>query len=776
MSYISDWHLQARLDHSSRAFLFMLRSSFSSIRVRLILLVLLGIVPALGLVLYIALEQHDLAATAAHKEALRLAHLVTEDHKELIEETEGLLIAMAQLPSVRNRNSAECSEFFKALLKHYHDDYTNLAAFGLDGNMFCSTIPLTRPLNAAHEPWFRQAVQSRDFTFSEYRIGRVSGKPQVTLTYPVLGYDGQVQALVLAGLDLARMNHLIAKVQLPAGSVATLIDRNGTILAHYPDPKKWVGQSFPNAPLFRITMKQREGKAESAGLDGISRLYAFTHLGVHPQYMDVSVIVGIPKKVVFAQGNWVLMRNLISLGLVGLLAIAVAWFGGNLSIVNPLSSLAIATRRLAAGDLSVRTGPSYQDGELGELQHAFDEMADSLEAFRRDVTLRNEELATLNLVAATVSQSLELQKVLEDGLDKVLEIMRLSHGEVLLFDAESESIVPRIYRGISSQFALETQAFSVGEGIPGLVAQLERPVLIEDDLPTDPRFLRRSLAAREGLQSMVSVPLRSKRRVVGILDLFSPNSLPLTPERLRLLVAIGDQIGVAVENARMLEELKAKEQMRLQLLEKVISAQEDERKRVARELHDETSQSLTSLMVGLKVLEATTSFQEVREKAAELRALSREILRDVHELAFQLRPSLLDHLGLPVAIQRLTEDYTQKMGLHIDLQISGFEESRVPSTTEIALYRLIQEALTNVAKHAEAKNVSVILRRGDSKVLAIVEDNGKGFHAAEIMASTSEDKKMGLFGMEERAALIGGKLTIESTPGNGTTVFVEVPV
>ena len=467
-------------------------------------------------------------------------------------------------------------------------------------------------------------------------------------------------------------------------------------------------------------------------------------------------------------------RLLLLIAAVSLFGVVAAYLP-TIILTKPLLELKNVAEGVGRGDFRTRARVRFGD-EIGQLTATFNAMVDSLEAFRREVMRRNEELATLNIIAATVSQSLELQKVLEDALDKVLEIMHLSDGEILLFDAESGSIVPRVYRGISSQLALEIQAFSVGEGIPGLVAQLEQPALIEDDLAADPRFLRRSLVAREGLKSMVSVPLRSKNRVVGVLDLFSSNVLSLTPEQLRLLVAIGDQIGVAVENARLLEELKTKEQMRLQLLEKVITAQEDERKRVARELHDETGQSLTSMIVGLKVLESMANLPEITEKAAELRALGGAILRDVHELAFQLRPTLLDHLGMVAAIQRLVEDYSQKVGFHIDLQVFGFDGRRLPPATETTFYRLVQEALTNVAKHAEAKNVSVILRREGPSGQAIVEDDGKGFNVAEVMGYAAKDKKLGLFGMEERAALVGGKLTIESTLGKGTTVFVEVPL
>ncbi len=226
---------------------------------------------------------------------------------------------------------------------------------------------------------------------------------------------------------------------------------------------------------------------------------------------------------------------------------------------------------------------------------------------------------------------------------------------------------------------------------------------------------------------------------------------------------------------KMSEELKHKEEMREQLLAKVIDAQEEERKRIARELHDETGQALTSLMVGLRYVEDSADTTRVREKTVELRALAAQTLDNVHRLATELRPSLLDDLGLVVAIQRYTKEYSTKMNINVDSHISGLNEQRLPPEVEITVYRVIQEALTNIAKYAEASNVSVVLRYRDSLLMAIVEDDGKGFDVNRVMASPSR-KKLGLFGMYERASLIGGKLTIESQPGAGTTVFLEVPL
>jgi len=237
-----------------------------------------------------------------------------------------------------------------------------------------------------------------------------------------------------------------------------------------------------------------------------------------------------------------------------------------------------------------------------------------------------------------------------------------------------------------------------------------------------------------------------------------------------------DEVGsLGAAFNEMNEELKRKEEMRRELLAKVISAQEEERKRIARELHDETSQALTSLMIGLKFVEDSADLVHVREKTAELRTVAAQTLDSVHQLATELRPSMLDDLGLVSAVERYTKEYSAMMNINVDSHVSGLSGQRLPSEIEVTVYRIIQEALTNVAKHAEAKNVSVVSGYRDSTLVVIVEDDGKGFDVHRVMASANR-KKLGIFGMRERASLIGGKLSVESQPDAGTTIFLEVPL
>jgi signal transduction histidine kinase len=216
-----------------------------------------------------------------------------------------------------------------------------------------------------------------------------------------------------------------------------------------------------------------------------------------------------------------------------------------------------------------------------------------------------------------------------------------------------------------------------------------------------------------------------------------------------------------------------REQFRVQYVSGVIAAQEDERKRIARELHDSTSQSLSSLLLGLRAMRDACEQVDIRHRADELRVVAADTLEEVHTLALQLRPSVLDDLGLPAALERHVTDCQRLHSLHIDLALKGLNDQRLPPAVETALYRIVQEALTNVIRHAQAETASIFIERHNHAVRAIIEDDGQGFDPAQV---SSSDGHLGLYGIRERAELLGGRLTIESEPGHGTSLFIEIPL
>jgi len=256
------------------------------------------------------------------------------------------------------------------------------------------------------------------------------------------------------------------------------------------------------------------------------------------------------------------------------------------------------------------------------------------------------------------------------------------------------------------------------------------------------------------------VPLLAQDRPIGVIaahDKLSSPDARFSDDDVRLAETFAARAAVAVE----LSERVARDALR-----RIVTAQELERRRLARELHDETGQALTSILLGLKQLEGAGA----PEAVAELRELVVATLQDVRRLAVELRPKVLDDFGLFPALERLTQGFAEQTGIAVDLEASTITE-RMPLDVETAIYRIVQESLTNVVKHARAERVSILLTRSDGRIKVVIEDDGTGFDP-----SSADGGGLGLVGMRERIELLDGALTVESSATSGTTVAVEVPV
>ncbi len=219
------------------------------------------------------------------------------------------------------------------------------------------------------------------------------------------------------------------------------------------------------------------------------------------------------------------------------------------------------------------------------------------------------------------------------------------------------------------------------------------------------------------------------------------------------------------------------EQAREHLLQQIVTAQEEERRRIARELHDEIGQNLTALILSLKALHDNSTIDaHMTDHIAQIQAMAVQISEDVRSLAVHLRPSALDDLGLALALSTYIEQWSARAHVAVDLHSSGLDGVRMPLSVETTIYRLVQESLTNVRKHAQATEVSVIIERRADEVCLIIEDDGVGFTVPTTPSAPDATPPLGLIGMTERAVLLGGSLTIESEPGRGTSIFVRIPL
>ena len=455
-------------------------------------------------------------------------------------------------------------------------------------------------------------------------------------------------------------------------------------------------------------------------------------------------------------------------------------------VIGRLEHLVGVIKRVGVGDLDARAFDSGRD-EIGELVHAFNQMTDGLKEKERleqslkeqtkQLQMQASKLSALNAIAETVNQSLDLQEFLDSALDKVLELMNLRASWIVLRRDRSEEFSLAAYRGLPEQVALTH------------VQQAWPQCVCSDVLTLGQAKVFQGLSGRacplatyfekEGLVFRACVPLTSRERVLGVMSLLgdtADGSQAFGDDALDTLTSVGRQIGIGVEKVSLYEELRREEMRRRHLLERVMTVQEEERKRIALELHDQTGQPLTSLIMTLGMLSEANSLDEAKARVHELRAVVSQILQEVHDLALELRPSVLDDLGLLAALRHLHKEFQDRFRLPVDLQVLSLDGKRLPSDVETALYRIVQEALTNVARHAHASGVSVLLERRGGVVKLIVEDDGAGFDVPSLAPLGQLGERLGLYGMQERAALLGGTFTIESTPGTGTAIYVEVPL
>jgi len=399
-----------------------------------------------------------------------------------------------------------------------------------------------------------------------------------------------------------------------------------------------------------------------------------------------------------------------------------------------------------------------EDQELVELLASQAAVAIENARLYEAATTWSRQLESLNEVGNALATETDLDRLLDLVARRLRELLDARLVTVLLPSGDDELRFAAV-AGDRAELAGATITRSTSK--TGRVLerrQSERADSVLDDPDVDHEAMR-LLGARSGLW----VPLLVRGRAIGVLAAHDKlgADLRFTDTDLRLAETFATRAALAVD----LSERIAQDALR-----RVVEAQELERRRLARELHDETGQALTSILLGLKALEERTGDEASRAATQELRSLVVSTLQDVRRLAVELRPTALDDFGLVAALERLTASFAEQTGISVDFQ-TALADERLPEEVETALYRIVQESLTNVVKHARARRVSILLARKEGAIKAVIEDDGRGFDPAEQAGDG-----FGLVGMSERLALLGGRLEVESDSDAGTTIAAEVPV
>jgi signal transduction histidine kinase len=387
-------------------------------------------------------------------------------------------------------------------------------------------------------------------------------------------------------------------------------------------------------------------------------------------------------------------------------------------------------------------------------------------------------LMALSRVSAAISGLHELDAILKIGLDNVLNIMNGTVGGIMLLDEPSQTLVYRVYHGLSAKY-VEEMRLKLGEGIAGKVAQSGRSVLLED-ISAEPNAAQVDLIRLEGLRAFICVPLRAKDNVLGVMNVVSHVPCCFTKEDVHLLHSIGDQLGTAIEQARLNERLrKARERLR-KLARQNLVAEEEERRRIARELHDETSQSLSGIALQLEALveiAAKSGNQDAQFIAGlkKVQSLTVQVHKEVSRIIANLHPTVLDTLGLVAAVRQYTKNSLQPLNINVTVEVKG-NERRFPPDVEAALFRVIQGSIGNIAEHSKAKNASIVLVYQPDEFSLSISDDGQGFDVSRLTDVEESGRGRGLFSMRERIGYLGGTSGVESKIGAGTTVWAKIPI
>jgi signal transduction histidine kinase len=383
---------------------------------------------------------------------------------------------------------------------------------------------------------------------------------------------------------------------------------------------------------------------------------------------------------------------------------------------------------------------------------------------------RAHRLIILSQLTSALHRSSSVHELLEDVLARAGTLLQIHAGWVFL--RRPDAGVDDLAATYHLPRALDADGRQAMQGSCRCLDLLQANQLTEPvNIVNCMRLERVGAAAQHA-----SVPLGTSTGIAGLMNLVLPAGRLLGSRELALLATVGGEVGLAIEKIRLLEELAAKERIRGELIKRVLTVQEDERRRIARELHDETGQSLSALIVNLDIARAAAEDRpQTAEALDRLKGLAETTLEEVRKLIYDLRPTVLDDLGLTAALRWYARQQLEPRGVEVTFRIR-IGETRLDTVVETTLFRIAQEAMWNIVKHAEATRAEVTLDLTPAGVRLRVRDNGRGFRPDGQRPFDPLRGGLGLGGMRERAALIGGTVTISSIEGQGTEVVADLPL
>ncbi|MEZ5397298.1 MAG: GAF domain-containing sensor histidine kinase [Bryobacterales bacterium] len=366
-------------------------------------------------------------------------------------------------------------------------------------------------------------------------------------------------------------------------------------------------------------------------------------------------------------------------------------------------------------------------------------------------------------------ETLRVKDLLRRVLETLTRTFRAHGGAILLLDESTSQLATKASKGMSRSLVRSFDA-KLGEGFAGSIAASGKPQIIVD-AKNDERIASKKI--RDEFHSVWGVPLTVRGKTTGVVALGFSYEYHCLPREMKLFEAIAERCALAIEKAQLMEELRLREERIRQLGEHMMKVEEEERRRISRELHDEVGQALLVVRLYLEMIESMLEKEKkpARTKLQDTREVVETTIVEMRRLISALSPNVLQELGLPASIRQFIKNLSRTFPGRVRMRMSNVEE--LPDGPKIMMYRLVQECFTNAVKHSNARNVSVELTRRNGLVRMRMHDDGVGFSIAE---ASQKRESFGIAGMRERVELLGGKIDIASAPGKGTKVSIAIPV
>ena len=764
----------------------------SSLRSRLIILVLLAMIPAFGVIFYSAARHRDLTARQVQTNALGAARAIAVDYERFFENAHQFLIMLSRAPQIHD-NKPACGKYLAGLLEPTYAD------FGITdpkGNLLCTALRPQNSLVQAKGPHYNRVVQTHEFSVGEIRTDPSTGKTLVSLGFPLLDAPGVLRGVLIAVLDLSWITRLTAENYLNPGATFTLVNNTGAVFIRYPQGGNWIGKSLFGEPLNEaLGSHDAEATMESAGSDGVRRLFVFSQLKTLIGGDSVFASIDIPTAVAFEAANHILLHDLTILGLVTALTLSAAWFGADMFILRRIRDMVATTKELAAGRLTARTRLPYGKSELGLMARAFDELAQTLEqreaeadvAAKQIYEQRQRQTALYDLNLA-ITSTLDVTSVLHTLLDALSALFPSCAAAVSWYNKESGALEIIAHRNLA---ATDGTAVSIEAGLPSIVLRRRSAVMIPN-AQIDPRVTNPEFFRRNRLFSYLGMPLISKGEPLGVLSFFGKDEREFSPEEMDFLSALVNQAAIAIYNSSLYEqtrnqaiELKKSNKIKDEFLG-VMSHE----LRTPLNIIMNYAEALSMGTFGNISHEQERGTDKIRSQARHLLHLINGIL-EITKIESGTVSLHKEALNLFDFMAENRSDYVLPMEKELTVEWKFPSDLPIIMSDRTKLKQILTNLVDNAIKFTDHGRVAVAVQTLDEgQTLEIkVSDTGCGIpdemlplifdKFRQIDGTTTRDHSgagLGLYIVKLFVELLEGTITVESRVGDGSAFIIHMPI